>query len=270
MPQAALRRCSGAPISAYLADSVPAIVSAMVGAIRGGTGASPRLGRTRDTVSWRGDPDLSASTEGRVLRVVPGGNESGEGRTEVQRASTVRCAMLYRVDREGELRSSGGSRTSQKRQSNTTGKLDSHRVASSRSTPRSTDTLHRTPPVGVGPGTVRAVQRPTRSANRLLDQPESASDGLPHQWSSVVTRSANRLLDHAAAPRPMRLSHTPAQLQVAGTGLGRADHDRRLIASLIRFRYRPRPSAHLPRSLATVARLASQIHLPDVTTLSQI
>lgn len=131
MPQAALRRCSGAPISAYLADSVPAIVSAMVGAIRGGTGASPRLGRTRDTVSWRGDPDLSASTEGRVLRVVPGGNESGEGpRTEVQRAaSTVRCAMLYRVDREGELRSSGGSRTSQKRQSNTTGKLDSHRVA---------------------------------------------------------------------------------------------------------------------------------------------
>ena len=85
MPQAALRRCSGAPISAYLADSVPAIVSAMVGAIRGGTGASPRLGRTRDTVSWGGDPDLSASTEGRVLRVVPGGNESGEGRTEVQR-----------------------------------------------------------------------------------------------------------------------------------------------------------------------------------------
>ena len=86
VPQAALRRCSGAPISAYLADSVPAIVSAMVGAIRGGTGASPRLGRTRDTVSWGGDPDLSASTEGRVLRVVPGGNErSGEGRTEVQR-----------------------------------------------------------------------------------------------------------------------------------------------------------------------------------------
>ena len=129
VPQAALRRCSGAPISAYLANSVPAIVSAMVGAIRGGTGASPRLGRTRDTVSWGGGPDLSASTEGRVLRVVPGGNESGEGRTEVQRASTVRCAMLYRVDREGELRSSGGSRTSQKRQSNTTGKLDSHRVA---------------------------------------------------------------------------------------------------------------------------------------------
>ena len=126
------------------------------------------------------------------------------------------------------------------------------------------------PTIGVGPGTVRAVQRPTRSANRLLDQPESASDGLPHQWSSVVTRSANRLLDHAAAPRPTRLSHTLAQLQVAGTGLGRADHDRRLIASLIRFRYRPRPSAHLPRSLATVARLASQIHLPDVTTLSQI
>ena len=139
----------------------------MVGAIRGGTGASPRLGRTRDTVSWGGGPDLSASTEGRVLRVVPGGNESGEGRTEVQRASTVRCAMLYRVDREGELRSSGGSRTSQKRQSNTTGKLDSHRVASSRSTPRSTDTLHRTPPHHWrgSTGTVRAVQRPTRSAN---------------------------------------------------------------------------------------------------------
>ena len=219
MPQAALRRCSGAPISAYLANSVPAIVSAMVGAIRGGAGASPRLGRTRDTVSWGGDPDLSASTEGRVLRVVPGGNESGEGpRTEVQRAaSTVRCAMLYRVDREGELRSSGGSRTSQKRQSNTTGKLDSHRfldAAVDGHTPPH-------PTIGVDPGTVRAVQRPTRSANRLL-----GSIAFTGRLNCIHrARSANRLLDHAAAPRPMRLSHTLAQLQVAGTGLGRDDHD---------------------------------------------
>ena len=194
-----------------------------------------------------------------MLRVVPGGNESGEGRTEVQRASTVRCAMLYRVDREGELRSSGGSRTSQKRQSNTTGKLDSHRVASSRSTPRSTDTLHRTPPLAW-------VQVPYEPSS-VLRGPRTDFSAQLHSQGAVREQTS---VDHAAAPRPTRLSHTLAQLQVAGTGLGRADHDRRLIASLIRFRYRPRPSAHLPRSLATVARLASQIHLPDVTTLSQI
>ena len=158
-----------------------------------------------------------------MLRVVPGGNESGEGRTEVQRASTVRCAMLYRVDREGELRSSGGSRTSQKRQSNTTGKLDSHRVASSRSTPRSTDTLHRTPPLAW-------VQVPYEPSSVLRGPRTDFSAQLHSQGGSIAftgrlncihrARSANRLLDHAAAPRPTRLSHSGA---AAGS------------------RYRPRP-----------------------------
>ena len=200
-----------------------------------------------------------------MLRVVPGGNESGEGRTEVQRASTVRCAMLYRVDREGELRSSGGSRTSQKRQSNTTGKLDSHRVASSRSTPRSTDTLHRTPPLAW-------VQVPYEPSSVLRGPRTDFSAQLHSPGGSIAFTGRGPRTDFSITPqhRARRVSHTLAQLQVAGTGLGRADHDRRLIASLIRFRYRPRPSAHLPRSLATVARLASQIHLPDVTTLSQI
>ena len=203
VPQAALRRCSGAPISAYLADSVPAIVSAMVGAIRGGTGASPRLGRTRDTVSWGGGPDLSASTEGRVLRVVPGGNESGEGRTEVQRASTVRCAMLYRVDREGELRSSGGSRTSQKRQSNTTGKLDSHRVASSRSTPRSTDTLHRTPPLAW-------VQVPYEPSSVLRGPRTDFSAQLHSQGGSIAFTGRGPRTDFSITPqhRARCVSHT--------------------------------------------------------------
>ena len=160
----------------------------------------------------------------------------------VLHSECVAC-MLSCVDREGELRSSGGSRTSQKRQSNTTGKLDSHRVA-------------------------RPSRRRGRRTHSTAPHP-LAWVQVPYEPSSVLRGPRT---DFSITPQHCArcVSHTPAQLQVAGTGLGRADHDRRLIASLIRFRYRPRPSAHLPRSLATVARLASQIHLPDVTTLSQI
>ena len=152
------------------------------------------------------------------------------GSYSVLHSECVAC-MLSCVDREGELRSSGGSRTSQKRQSNTTGKLDSHRVASSRSTPRSTDTLHRTPPLAW-------VQVPYEPSSVLRGPRTDFSAQLHSQGGSIaftgrgprtdfsisisisISRSANRLLDHAAAPRPMRLSHSGA---AAGS------------------RYRPRP-----------------------------
>ena len=187
------------------------------------------------------------------------------GSYSVLHSECVACIVVVRRSREGELRSSGGSRTSQKRQSNTTGKLDSHRVASSRSTPRSTDTLHRTPPLAW-------VQVPYEPSSVLRGPRTDFSAQLHSQGGSIAFTGRGPRTDFSITPqhRARCVSHTLAQLQVAGTGLGRADHDRRLIASLIRFRYRPRPSAHLPRSLATVARLASQIHLPDVTTLSQI
>ena len=85
---------------------------------------------------------------------------------------------------------------------------------------RTHSTLHRTPPLAW-------IQVPYEPSSVLRGPRTDFSAQLHSQGGSIAFTGRGPRTDFSITPqhRARRVSHTLAQLQVAGTGLGRADHD---------------------------------------------